>query len=80
MLTTILRLISLQCFVEIKYAIDHIILYKSIKNKGSIAAKNVLKITEFGAKAFISLSSINQSNETNDSDDDPIISPGVNIS
>ena len=71
-LTTILRLISLQCFVEIRYAIDHIMQYKSIRNKGSMATKNVLKMTEFGAKPLISLFWISQSNDTNDSDDEPI--------
>ena len=79
-LTIIFRLMSLKYFFNTRYASIHIKLYKNIKAIGSIAAKNILKMVEFGAKAFISLSSINQSNETNDSDDDPIISPGVNIS
>ena len=47
--------------------------YNSIKNKGSMATKNVLKMTEFGAKPFISLFWVSQSNDTNDSDDEPII-------
>ena len=75
-----LRLISLQYFGTKQYASDHIAQYKSIRTIGSIATKNILNITEFGANAFISLSSINQSNETNDSDDEPIISPGENMS
>ena len=79
-LTIIFRLISLKYFFNIRYAIIHTRLYKNIKAIGSIAARNILNMVEFGAKAFISLSSMNQSNETNDSDDDPIISPGVNIS
>ena len=54
--------------------------YKSKRTNGSIATRNILNMTEFGANAFISLSSMNQSNETKDSDDEPIISPGENMS
>ena len=79
-LTIILRLMSLQYFGIKQYAIDHITQYKSIRTIGSIATKNILKMTELGANAFMSLFSMNQSNETNDSDDEPIISPGENIS
>ena len=76
----ILRLMSLKYLLDIRYAIVQTKLYKNIRNIGSIAAKNILNMVEFGAKAFISLFSTNQSNETNDTADDPIISPGVNIS
>ena len=71
---------SLKYLLNIRYASIHTKLYKNIKAIGRIAARNILNMVEFGAKAFISLSSMNQSNDTNDSDDDPIISPGIKIS
>ena len=71
---------SLKYFFNIRYASIHTRLYKNINAIGSIAARNILNMVEFGAKAFMSLSSTSQSNETNDSDDDPIISPGIKIS
>ena len=79
-LTMILRLMSLKYLLDIRYASSHIKLYKNMRNTGSVAAKNILNMTEFGANAFKSLPSTNQSNETKDSDDDPIISPGINTS
>ena len=79
-LTTMFLLRSLKYFFDMKNAMVHIAQYKNMKNNGSRAIRNILNMTEFGANAFISLSSINQSNETNDSEDDPIISPIVNMS
>ena len=71
---------SLKYLLDIRYASSHTKLYKNMRNIGSIAAKNILNMVEFGAKAFISLFSTSQSNETNDTADDPIISPGLNTS
>ena len=79
-LTIMFRFISLKYFLDIQYAKVQITQKNSIRNNGSIATRNILKMTEFGANTFMSLSSMNQSNETKDSDDEPTISPGENMS
>ena len=51
-----------------------------IKIIGKNIAKNALNISTDGAKNFISLSSTNQSNDKNESDDTPTISIDPKIS
>jgi hypothetical protein len=62
-----------------KYITAQNMLYHSIKIKGKIAIKKSLNITAFGAKAFISLSIMNQSIDTNDSDDEPTVFVTLNM-
>jgi hypothetical protein len=65
--------------LEMKYMTAQNMLYHSIKIKGKIAIKKSLNIAAFGAKAFISLSIMNQSIDTNDSDDEPTILVTLNM-
>ena len=79
-LTTIYLLMSLKYVLSAKCIIIHMKLYNSINISGSKAIKNILNMVAFGANTFISLPWMNQSSETNDSEDEPIIFAGVNIS
>ena len=54
--------------------------YNRIKNIGNNEIRNILNMVELGANAFISLSCIKQSIDTNDSDDDPMVCAGENRS
>ena len=80
MLTTMFLFMSFIDFFDIMYTIAHMIHHRPIKTKGSNDIKNILNMVEFGANPFISLSWINQSIDTNDSELDPIVFAGVSIS
>ena len=56
------------------YNIPHISANMMIRINGKNMDMNALNISTEGAKNFISLSSTNQSNDKNASDDDPTIS------
>ena len=49
-----------------------------IRINGNNDIKKILNMVALGANAFISLSCMNQSNDTKASDDTPIISAGEN--
>ena len=80
MLTTMLRLMSSKYFLSNNHIDSHMKLYKMISINGNSDIKNILNMVALGANAFISLSCINQSTDTNASDDTPIISAGENRS
>ena len=80
MLTTILRLMSPKCFLNINHIDSQTIQYKVINIIGNSDIKNILNMVALGANAFISLSCMNQSSDTKASDDTPIISAGENKS
>ena len=67
-------------FLSNNHINNHMKLYKMISINGNSDIKNILNIVALGANAFISLSCINQSTDTNASDDTPIISAGENRS
>ena len=80
MLTTMFLFMSSKYFFKGTHTINHIMIYNIIRNNGSNEIRNVLNIVAFGANAFISLSCMNQSTDTNDSEAKPTTSTGENIS
>ena len=80
MLTTMLLFMSCKHFLKIVCKIAHITEYKMIRNIGNNEIRNILNIAALGANPFISLSCIKQSNDTKDSEDDPIVCAGENKS
>ena len=79
-LTTMLLFMSFKHFLKIVCKITHITEYKIIRNIGNNEIRNILNMAALGANAFISLSCIKQSNDTKDSEDDPIVCAGENKS
>ena len=79
-LTAMLRFMSKKYLFETKYSTTQTKMYVNIIKIGSINIKKTLKIIEFGANAFISLSFIKQSIDTKASDDEPSIFAGTNMS
>ena len=79
-LTTTYLFTSLKYVLNVKCMIIHMMLYTNINISGSKAIRNILNMVAFGANAFISLSWMKQSSDTNDSDDEPIILAGENTS
>ena len=79
-LTTMFLFMSSIYFFNGIQTINHMMIYKIIRNSGSSAIRNVLNIVAFGANPFISLSCMNQSSDTNDSEANPTIWTGENIS
>ena len=77
----IMFLFRLSSIVELtRERINHISINIQINTIGKNMVKNALNISFDGANILISLSSANQSNEKNASDDAPIISIDPNIS
>ena len=70
----IFRLKFLNFVLLIIYSIPHMSANMMIRINGKNMDMNALNISTDGAKNFISLSSTNQSNDKNASDDDPTIS------
>ena len=67
-------------FLNSNHIDSQIMLYRVISINGNSDIKNILNIVALGANAFISLSCINQSNDTKASDDIPIVSANENMS
>ena len=72
------RLMSSKYFFSNNHIASHTKQYKTININGNSDIKNILKMVALGVNALISLSCMNQSNDTKASDDTPIISAGEN--